>query len=246
MKLKRMGMKWGPVLSTALLAACAGSAPPVNEPAVAPGETALTARLTALEARITALEQALAAKQALAAQRDRQLGQQAAVEKTLSRVQRELKASQAALTSLRRKVEALPSPAPVRREGVTLRRDAPSAVYRPVDVMLGELPGGNGERAARLIPAAIPNAAREILIYARVATGYVKGGPHRFRIATRLDNGQEAAFYLYAVGQPQQSWAYNSDNVWLPMPKNRELILQADGEPFFGDWNGEVRIIGYR
>jgi hypothetical protein len=30
------------------------------------------------------------------------------------------------------------------------------------------------------------------------------------------------------------------------MPKNRELILQAEGEPFFGDWNSEVRIIGYR
>jgi len=43
-----------------------------------------------------------------------------------------------------------------------------------------------------------------------------------------------------------RGWAYNSDNGLLPMPKNRELILQADGKPFFGDWNSEVRIIGYR
>jgi hypothetical protein len=57
---------------------------------------------------------------------------------------------------------------------------------------------------------------------------------------------REIAFYLYAIGLPQKSWAYNSDNVWLPMPRDRQLILRAEGEPFFGDWRGEVRIAGYR
>ena len=54
------------------------------------------------------------------------------------------------------------------------------------------------------------------------------------------------SFYLYATGQSQAGWGYNSDNVWLPMPQNRQLILQAEGKPFFGEWNSETRIIGYR
>ena len=205
----------------------------------APDSVALEARLVGLDARLNALERAVAAE------REERRARVTASEQALADVKRELKAAKAAMAGLRRKVEASPVLA-ARREMATASRDTPNAAYRPADVALGELPGGSGERVTRPIPAVIPNTAREILVYAQVATGYVKGGPHRFRIATRLDSDREAAFYLYAVGQPQQSWGYNSDNVWLPMPANRELILQAEGEPFFGDWNSEVRIIGYR
>ncbi len=235
MKLTRVWV--GFALGAGLLAGCAGRAP-VVEPAAAPDNTALEARLVGLDARLADLEQALAAERA-------EWRARAMVdEKALADIQRELKATKVAVASLRRKVEAPPPEA--RRDVATTGRGGSNAAYRPVDVALGELPSGNGERAARPIPTTIPSTAREILVYAQVATGYVKGGPHRFRIATRLDGDREAAFYLYAVGQPQQSWGYNSDNVWLPMPKNRELILQTEGEPFFGDWNSEVRIIGYR
>lgn len=242
-KMKLMRVWRGSALSVALLAGCAGPTPvaeqaPPLEPAAA-DVVKLATRLTGLAARLDALEQALAAE------RDTRQAQTTTNERALAEVRRELKASKADVAALRRKVEAPPAPL-ARQEAATASRDAPSVAYQPVDVTLGELPGGNGERAVRPIPAAIPDLAREILVYAQVATGYVKGGPHRFRIATRLENGQETGFYLYAIGQPQQSWAYNSDNVWLPMPKNRELILHADGEPFFGDWNSEVRIIGYR
>ena len=192
-----------------------------------------------LAARLDALEHTVAAEQ------EARRARATAHEEALAEFRRELKASKAAVADLRRKVEPL-SPVPPVRQEVAIPRDAPSVAYQPVDVALGELPSGNSARAARPIPATVPDAAREILVYAQVATGYVKGGPHRFRIATRLENGQETAFYLYAVGQPQQGWSYNSDNVWLPMPKNRELVLQAEGESFFGDWNSEVRIIGYR
>jgi hypothetical protein len=121
-----------------------------------------------------------------------------------------------------------------------------SADFWAVDVPLGELPNGGSQRETRRIPALVPDKAREILVYAQIATGYVKGGAHRFRVSVRVEGEREAAFYLYAFGQPQPSWGYNSDNVWLPMPKNRELILQTEGEPFFGDWSSEVRIIAYR
>ena len=235
MKLTRVWI--GFVLGAALLSGDAGPAL-AAEPA-AMDIAALAARLAGLDARLDALERAIAAE------REERRARATASEQALAEVRRELKAARTAMASLRRKVEAPPVQA-ARRELATASRDTPNAAYRPVDAVLGELPGGNGERATRPIPATIPNTAREILVYAQVATGYVKGGPHRFRIATRLEGGREAAFYLYAVGQPQQSWGYNSDNVWLPMPANRELILQAEGEPFFGDWKSEVRIIGYR
>ncbi|MCU0806439.1 MAG: hypothetical protein MUC53_00350 [Candidatus Contendobacter sp.] len=236
MKLTRVWM--GLVLGVALLSGYAGPAPPV-EPVATPDHAVLMARLDDLDARLDDLERAVAAE------RVERRARATASERAVAALKRELKEAKVVVASLRRKVEAAPLP-PAPRGVATASRDAPNVTYNPVDAVLGELPGGNGERTARPIPAAIPGTAREILVYAQVATGYVKGGPHRFRIATRLDGDREAAFYLYAVGQPQQSWAYNSDNVWLPMPKNRELILQADGEPFFGDWNSEVRIVGYR
>lgn len=236
MKLMRIWM--GLVLGAALLSGCAGPALALAvEPA--PDSAALAARLVELDARLETLERAIAAERA------ERRARATTSERAVATLKRELKEAKAAVASLRRKVEAPPVP-PAQREGATASRAAPNVVYGPVDAVLGELPGGSGERVTRPIPAAIPNTAREILVYAQVATGYVKGGPHRFRIATRLEGDREAAFYLYAVGQPQQSWGYNSDNFWLPMPANRELILQAEGEPFFGDWNSEVRIIGYR
>ena len=239
MKLTQVGRR--AALGAALLAGCAGQMPVVEPTAALSDPTAaLEARLAGLAARLDALEQALAAE------RDTRQAQTTTNERALTEVRRELKLSKATVANLRRKMESPPPPLPARQESATATDAVASVVYQPVDVALGELPGGNGAQAVRSIPAVVPDTAREILVYAQVATGYVKGGPHRFRIATRLENGQETGFYLYAIGQPQQSWAYNSDNVWLPMPKNRELILQADGESFFGDWNSEVRIIGYR
>lgn len=237
-----MRMGGGSVLGTVLLAGCAGQTLVVEPTGSPPDPTAmLEVRLVGLAARLDALEQTVIAE------REARRARTAASEKALAEVRRELRASKTAMADLRRRVKSLPQ-APMARHGVAAiaSHAAPSMAYQSVDVALGELPGGNGARVARPIPAAVPDTAREILVYAQVATGYVKGGPHRFRIATRLENGQETAFYLYAVGQPQPGWAYNSDNVWLSMPKNRELILQADGESFFGDWNSEVRIIGYR
>ncbi len=237
----RATQRWVRFLGAALLAGCAEWTQ-ATEPTTLPPDpvAALEARFAGLAARLDALEQALAAE------RDARQTRTTALEKALAGIRQELKTSQAAVASLlRRKVEA-PSPAPEARREAAASTAAPSMAYQPVDAALGELPEGGGKQVTLLIPAVVPDAAREILVYARVATGYVKGGAHRFRIATRLENGQEPAFYLYAVGQPQPGWAYNSDNVWLPMPRNRELILQADGEPFFGDWNSEVRIVGYR
>lgn len=244
--MKLMGVRVLSALSAALLSGCV-ALEPLPAPALAPDQTVLETRLTGVESRLAdfsaRLDRLEGAADDLGRRQERRLTAQ---DRTLAGIGRELKETRTAVTSLRRKLASQPPTAVARPEGATAIDGNFGADYRAVEIALGELPSGEGERLVRRIPAAVPSAAREILVYAQIATGYVEGGPHRFRVSVRLDAKREAAFYLYAVGQPQQGWAYNSDNVWLPMPKNRELILQADGKPFFGDWNSEVRIVGYR
>lgn len=223
-------MWWGTVSSVFLCLGCAATTPVPEAPA-GPDPVVLEAKLTLLDTRLKRLEQSVA--ESLEDQRRRELIQ----DQTLTGIQRELKETRRTVAGLRRQVE---TPVPVRAV------ESAGTGYRPVDVVLGVLPSGRDEPLTYPIPAAVPDTAREILVYAQVATGYVEGGPHRFRLATRLADGSEAAFYLYAVGGAQQSWAYNSENAWLPMPKNRELLLQTAGKSLFGDWNSEVRIIAYR
>ncbi|MFZ4791023.1 MAG: hypothetical protein ACOYMW_09055 [Candidatus Competibacteraceae bacterium] len=204
-------------------------APPVQPPV-------LETKLDAMSGRLERIEQTLVAVREQGQQRQKQDVQ---VQQAVGGLQREVRDARLAVVGVQRQMKQNPAPPPA---GAV----AGTADFWAIDAPLGELPNGGGKHETRRIPALVPDQAREILVYAQIATGYVKGGPHRFRLSVRTQGDREAAFYLYAVGQPQPSWAYNSDNVWLPMPKNRELILQTEGEPFFGDWNSEVRIIGYR
>ena len=196
---------------------------------------ALGAKLDAMSGQLARIEQTLVTVQEQGRQRQKQ-DQQA--RQVLGGLRQEMRDTRIAVSGVQRTMKRSIAPPAGGMSAVT-------ADFWAVDAPLGELPNG-GKRETRRIPALVPDQAREILVYAQVATGYVKGGPHRFRLAVQAQGDREAAFFLYAVGQPQTGWAYNSDNVWLPMPKNRELILQAEGEPFFGDWNSEVRIVGYR
>jgi len=244
--MKLRGIRGLSALVVTLLSGCV-VLEPLPEPAPTSDQAALETRLAEMESKLMGLSARLERlEQAAVDLGQRQERQLTAQDRSLGGIERQLKETRAAVSSLRRKLESQPHAPVVRGEGATAIAGNAGADYRAVEIALGELPSGEGERLVRQIPAAVPNTAREILVYAQIATGYVEGGPHRFRVSVRLDGGREAAFYLYANGQPQQGWAYNSDNVWLPMPKNRELILQADGKPFFGDWNSEVRIIGYR
>ncbi|MDG4555601.1 MAG: hypothetical protein P9E24_15335 [Candidatus Competibacter sp.] len=217
-------------LSGMLAAGCATleseSPPPV-------GQAVLEARLTALDTRLAALERRIV---------EQRREQWLALDQSLAEVGRDIQGARKSVAALRRKVE---KPAAAARPA-SAATDPIWKAYQPIDVPLGGFPEGGGKQAVYPIPVTVPDSAREILLYAQVATGYVEGGPHRFRVTTMLDDGREVSFYLYATGQSQGGWGYNSDNVWLPMPKNRQLILQAEGKPFFGEWNSEVRIIAYR
>jgi hypothetical protein len=210
------------------------AAPSTATPSAQP--PAIEAKLAAMSGQLARIEQSLVTVREQGRQRQQQ-DQQA--RQVLGNLRQEVRDTRIAVVGVQRQTQQSAAQ-PAGKTG------AGTADFWAVDVPLGELPNGGGKRETRRIPALVPDQAREILVYVQVATGYVKGGPHRFRLAVQAQGDREAAFYLYAVGQPQTGWAYNSDNVWLPMPKNRELILQTEGEPFFGDWNSDVRIVGYR
>ncbi|MDQ5911045.1 MAG: hypothetical protein QG599_3142 [Pseudomonadota bacterium] len=205
---------------------------PVEAPTLEP-------KLDAMDNRMARIEEMLTEVRNQGQQRQRQEEQS---QQSLTGLRQETRNTQAALTRLQKQL-ATQHTAVVARLGETAGNPAD---FWAVDIPMGLLPNGGQSHEVRRIPAQVPDKAKEILVYAQVATGYVKAGPHRFRISVRVEGTREAAFYLYAVGQPQPSWAYNSDNVWLPMPRDRQLILRAEGEPFFGDWGSEVRIIAWR
>ncbi|HRD48240.1 MAG: hypothetical protein JNK95_13690 [Candidatus Competibacter sp.] len=217
---------------------------PATPPQATPATTqsALEPKLDAMSVRLGRMEQALAEVREQGRQRQRSETQ---TRQALSDLRQGVWNTQVAVTDVQKQMRQVTTQQAALK--VQLERTVTgSSDFWAVDVPLGELPNGGGQRETRRIPTLVPDKAREILVYAQIATGYVKGGTHRFRISVRVEGEREAAFYLYAFGQPQPGWSYNSDNVWLPMPKNRELILQTEGEPFFGDWSSEVRIIAYR
>jgi len=232
------------IVTMALTPGCAGDqsfmASGLSPSQTIPAEpSALESKLDAMGNRLERIEQLLTDIRDQERQRQRQEEQS---RQLLGELRQETRNTQAALARVQKQL-ATQHAAVVARLGETAKDQVD---FRAVDIPMGQLPNGGQDHEIRRIPAQVPDKAREILIYAQVATGYVKAGPHRFRIAVRVEGTREAAFYLYAVGQPQPSWAYNSDNVWLPMPRDRQLLLRAEGEPFFGDWNSEVRIIAWR
>lgn len=118
--------------------------------------------------------------------------------------------------------------------------------FHSVNLELGPLPSGKPGSLSYRLPAEIPDSAQEILVYAYIATDLAKGGAHNFKIAVKTDGDSEAAFYLYANPDTRPGWSYNSDNMWLPMPTDRELRIYTEETPLYGNWTSAVKIIAYR
>ena len=189
--MKAVKIIWAlPALGGMLAAGCAALEP---EPAPPPGQAVLEAKLAALDTRLAALEGQVVEQR-------REQGR--ALDQSLAEVGREIQGTRKSVAELRRKVE-MPVMAATRPERVA--GDGLESV--PAGRCgLGTLSrGGSGSQTGRVhpIPTAVPDSAREILVYAQVATGYVEGGAHRFRVAAALDGGREVSFYLYATGQSQ-------------------------------------------
>ena len=79
------------------------------------------------------------------------------------------------------------------------------------------------------IPSAIPDAAREVLLYATVFCGLIT--PHintDIAIYTVVGNERfEMYMYLRMYGWNQLAINTNSDNMWFPMPSNRLVYVQV-------------------
>jgi len=91
----------------------------------------------------------------------------------------------------------------------------------------------------------------EILVYVWVAT---HNGPDQnadYKVSVRQTaSGDEAAGYLHILSFNQAAWSYNSDNIWLPIPRHDFLLLAAfNGAPLVGGTAGhqsQVLLAGYR
>ena len=95
------------------------------------------------------------------------------------------------------------------------------------------------------IPSVIPSNAREVLVHARVHSGWSNRGPHQdIKFFTQVGTSKFEK-YLYLASWDQFATNTNSDNMWFPMPPNRRVYLNV---PAAHGANAGSRIyaIGYR
>ncbi len=93
----------------------------------------------------------------------------------------------------------------------------------------------------------MPADAYEVIVYAKVSTGYNGGkeGDGELVVSVTIPNGRiERKLYCYLYGQ--QAWSYNSENIALPVGPGlaRQIVaeLRADGSYVAGS----IQIVGYR
>ncbi len=116
------------------------------------------------------------------------------------------------------------------------------------DIDLGTLPTNTNEMVTHNLPEEIPSHATDILVYASIRTGADNSDQDRlFKIFVESGtSGIGGMFYLFAHGYGQRAWSYNSENFWLPMPQDRDLLVQMDGPVFNGNHKTDLKIIGYK
>jgi len=121
-----------------------------------------------------------------------------------------------------------------------------SLTWKGVNVTSQRLPGQSGAKMVYSIPEVVPSTVREVLIYVWVRTGGKNSdGDSNFKFT--INAGSDAPYFLLHLhGYNQDAWSYNSDNVWLPMPADRQIQVELLGESINGNWSGEIRVIGYR
>ncbi len=78
------------------------------------------------------------------------------------------------------------------------------------------------------ISKVIPTSANAVLIYGYVQCGYAnRDVTQDITIFTKGPNGYPRyEKYLFVHSYNQRSWSFNSENMWFPMPINRQLYIQ--------------------
>jgi hypothetical protein len=98
------------------------------------------------------------------------------------------------------------------------------------------------------IPGVIPSTASEVLVYAVVKAGWndeTLGVDLKF--FTQI-GGIKYEKYLPLVAYRQEALNTNSDNMWFPMPPNRQVFLYSPPAYETGGQgiSADISVIGYR
>ena len=119
--------------------------------------------------------------------------------------------------------------------------------WKPIDVSLGSLPAKDSATQIYSLDGKVPDTANEILVYLSIRTGADNSDEDRtFKIKSQVERKKDVYIYFFAHGYGQDAWSYNSDNIWLPMPFDNELVVERTGNDFCGGVYSEIKIIGYK
>jgi len=132
---------------------------------------------------------------------------------------------------------------------------APAPRWTHVNYALGLLPANFNVDASFPIPASVvPKSAAEILVFASVCC--LPSAPDtagRYEISAAVDRlGNRAAFFLVLKPYAGTQRNSNSDNVWLPMPPDRTLLVRLGAYPSYPATNlsghilSALRLVAYR
>jgi len=112
----------------------------------------------------------------------------------------------------------------------------------------GTLPVSGNRDKEYSIPSSIPGSAKEVLLFVMVRNaGNVNANtPVYFKIYTQ-NNSQDYAKYLYWDPAGGTHVSYNSDNIWLPITKQRTIkCTRETGNGGTAGIASSISIIGYR
>ena len=90
----------------------------------------------------------------------------------------------------------------------------------------------------------VPQDATEVLVYAIGATGYCypNGAQGEIEVYSHVSMKQ----YVHMHSWNSIDWSYNSENLWVPIGKNRILYGKYVGRAITGNRYARIKVIGYR
>lgn len=113
----------------------------------------------------------------------------------------------------------------------------------PIDITLG--PFKYSPKLEYTIPKEIPDNAKKVLIYVTFESGQSSRDIFpNITILSAAKDGKIHKNYLNTHTYNQNAWSYNSDNFWIPMPKDKKIIV-TQAKEYTGNAGGVIRIIRY-
>ena len=86
--------------------------------------------------------------------------------------------------------------------------------------------------------------AKEVLVYVSVGTG--RSFPNDGTGVIEVYSQDYMKQFVYIHSYAANDWSYNSDNLWVPIGKNRILYGRYVGTRITGNRFARMKVIGYR